>query len=177
MATESTTTLFETARLAARRLSKADAAAMVVIYGDLETMRFVGDGQPLSEESCLYWVDVTDANFERRGYGMIAFVDRTTGEIVGCGGVVHPAQQEEPEVKYAFRRDQWGRGYATEAVCGLVAFARDSLKLNSLMATVYPGNLRSQRVLHKSGFHHERDRPNEDGPVTQIWTCSVSEFR
>ena len=37
--------LFQTERLAARRLVKDDAEAMQVIYGDLEGMRYVGDGR------------------------------------------------------------------------------------------------------------------------------------
>src|SRR5579862_5474564 len=37
--------LFETPRLIARRLTSTDAAAMVSIFGDEETMRFVGDSK------------------------------------------------------------------------------------------------------------------------------------
>ena len=160
--------LFETERLIARRLTMADVAAMLAIYGDRETVRFVGDSEPLSEESCRHWVDVTDRNFERRGYGMVALVSRETGEMVGCAGIVHPGGQEEPELKYAFRRDQWGKGFATEAAVGLVGHARAAWGVKRIIATVMPDNTPSQQVLVKAGFVLREERLDEDGPI-QVW--------
>lgn len=105
--------LFRTERLQARRLTLADVPAMSAVYGDPETVRYVGDSEPLPEADCIRWIEVTDRNFELRGYGMIGFVENVTGEVVGFAGVVHPGGQAEAEVKYAFRRDQWGRGFST----------------------------------------------------------------
>ncbi|MDR3689694.1 MAG: GNAT family N-acetyltransferase [Fimbriimonas sp.] len=166
--------LFETERLVARRLVAEDAAAMAAIYGDSEAMKYVGDSRPLTPEICAHWVDVTNRNFERRGYGMIALIRKTDGAMVACAGIVHPDQQEEPEVKYALRRDAWGAGYATEAVCGLVRYAEEHLALRWMQSTVHPDHAASQRVLSKASFHHTRDRENEDGSFTQIWEWSAS---
>ncbi len=132
-------------------------------------MAFVGDAKPLSEAECLHWIEVTDANFERRGYGRIAFVDRATGELIGCGGVVHPEQQPEPEVKYAFRKDTWGNGFATEAITALIDYATHTLGIKWMVATIAPGNTPSQRVMSKVGFTITRERINDDGSSTQIW--------
>jgi len=164
--------LFESQRLAARRLVADDASAMLAIYGDRESMRYVGDSEPLDEASCLHWVEVTDRNFELRGYGMVALESRATGELVGCIGIVHPDQQELPEVKYAFRRDQWGMGLASEAVAAIVAYAWDSLGLMLLTATVAPEHLASQRNLAKAGFHQAGLISNDDGTETQLWEIS-----
>ncbi len=161
--------LFETDRLAARRLIESDAEAMATIYGDPETVRYVGDAEPLSVDECRHWIEITDRNFENRGYGMVALTDRSTGDLIGCAGVVHPGQQEQAEVKYAFRRDCWGRGYATEAVQALVEYAESVLGVKALIATVNPQNDTSQRVLGKSGFARGTDRIEEDGSVTQVW--------
>jgi hypothetical protein len=46
---------------------------------------------------------------------MFALVERETGAVVGFCGLVHPQQQVEAELKYAFLRSAWGRGLATEA--------------------------------------------------------------
>ena len=105
---------------------------------------------------------------------MVGLVELATGEMVGCIGVVHPGQQEEPEVKYAFRRDKWGIGLATESVRGIVGFARGALGKTWLMATVHPDHVNSQNVLRKSGFHHARDRANDDGSVTQVWEIDLT---
>ena len=163
-------TLFETERLFARRLTAADAPQMLAIFGDAETMRYVGDGEILTEENCVYWVDdVTDKNFELRGYGLIGMFEKATSELVGCSGVFHPDRQPEPEVMYYLRRDRWRMGFATEIVHGLVAHARSHWGIGWIMATVHPDNLPSQRVLVKAGFKRTKDRMNEDGSITQVW--------
>lgn len=167
--------LFETPRLIVRRLVNADAEAMCAIYGDEESMRFVGDARPLPVDICLHWIDVTDGNFERRGYGMMAACEKESGELVACVGVVHPNQQEEPEIKYAIRRDRWGRGLATELVAGIVEYARTELGKSRLIATVHPDHVKSQRVLQKVGFERGEDRINEDGSITQVWEWRVGE--
>jgi len=143
---------------------------MVAIFGDLETMRFVGDTRTLTEADCLYWVeDVTEKNFDRRGYGLIAFIDKIACNLVACAGVFHPGQQAEPEVMYWLRRDQWGKGYATEIVRGLIAHAREVWKIGRMIATIHPDNSPSQNVIAKAGFVRIPDRQNEDGSVIQVW--------
>ncbi len=142
---------------------------MFAIYGDLETVRFVGDSTPITREECIQWIEVTDRNFDRRGYGMIALCHKLTGDLIGCAGIVHPDQQEEPEVKYAFRRDCWGQGFATEAIGALISFARSEWGIKRVIATVAPSNHPSQHVLAKLGFTHVNDQTNEDASITQVW--------
>ena len=165
--------LFDTERLFGRRLTIHDVDAMFAVYGDPETVRFVGDSEPITHEDCFRWVELTGRNFELRGYGMIAFCDKTSNRIVGFGGIVHPDQQEQPELKYAFRRESWGLGYATEAVGALVAFARSNWHISLLTATVDPHNQPSQRVLGKLGFRHDIDRFNENASITQVWIAEA----
>ncbi len=161
--------LFETDRLIARRLTNDDVNAMFAIYGDRETMRYVGDSEPLTREACRGWVDVTDRNFENRGYGMVALIEKSTGDLVGCAGLVHPDQRVEAEIKYAFLHDCQGRGLATEAVRAFVQHGHDVLGLGQIVATVAPENAGSQRVLTKAGFVHVRDETNDDDSTTQYW--------
>jgi len=164
--------LFETERLVGRRITLDDVPAMLAVYGNAESMRYVGDSRPLPEEACRYWVEVTDKSFERRGYGMIALEEKGTGDVIGFAGVVHPGQQEQAEVKYAIRKDRWGEGFATEAVRGLVAHARSAWGVGSMIATVFPENDASQNVLAKAGFTRAEDRSNDDGTTTRVWCLS-----
>ena len=83
----------ETARLKIRRIVPSDVDAMFAVYGDAESMRYVGDGQPLTFERCEQWVRVTEKNYAARGYGMFALEERATGEVVGFAGLVHPGGQ------------------------------------------------------------------------------------
>ena len=64
-------------------------------------------------------MEVTFSNYEKRGYGMFAIEDGKTSNTVGFGGLVHPGNQNQADVKYAFLPEVWGRGIATEFVQGL----------------------------------------------------------
>ena len=61
-------TLFHTDSLRVRRLAACDLDAMCSVYGDADTMRWVGDAQPLSRHACVEWLAVTDRNYTTRGY-------------------------------------------------------------------------------------------------------------
>jgi [ribosomal protein S5]-alanine N-acetyltransferase len=165
--------LFSTTRLDARRLTPADASAMYAIYGDSETVRWVGDGVPLTLDECHRWVDVSMSNYESRGYGMSAVIERESGDMIGCCGIVHPGGQREAEIKYAFRRDQWGRGFANEVVPAMLDYGFQTLKLARIIATVDPENCASIHLLTKHGMGFVNLAKNEDGTETATYALSA----
>jgi RimJ/RimL family protein N-acetyltransferase len=162
-----TEVVFATARLAARRLSYTDIDSLVAVYGDVDAMRWVGDGRAITRAECEEWVRVTLANYAERGYGMFALEDRATGSVIGFCGIVHPGGRTEAEIKYALRRSHWGRGLATEAVLGLLEYGARCLGLSRIMATTAPANVASHRVLLKSGLERGEPREDADGSRTQ----------
>ncbi len=164
--------LFSTPRLVCRRIDTFDLEALEHVYGDAEAMKWVGDGQPLTHELCLKWIDVTKKNYIKRGYGMSALELKNSREVVGFCGIVHPNQQKEPEVKYAFVRKYWGLGFATEAVSGLLEYGFNELQLSEIFSTTFEANTLSNNVLRKNGFE-QIDRRSEAGlPDVIIWKIS-----
>ena len=89
--------------------------------------------------------------------------------MIGFIGIVHPGGQPEAEVKYAFAREHWGKGLATEALRGAVAYGAATHGLTHMIATTAPENLASHRVLLKSGFARGELRDNGDGTFTQVF--------
>lgn len=164
--------VFRTPRLDARHITVSDVDAMLAVYGDPVVVRYVADGQPLGRARCEQWVEVTLRNYATRGYGMVALVEQATGAIVGFCGLVHPAGQVEPEIKYALRQDCWGRGFATEAAIGMLGYARQ-LGLPKVIATTDPENETSHKVLLKAGMRRAELRRNEDGSFTQLFACEL----
>ena len=164
----------ETPRLQLRRLTADDVDALVVVYGDSDVVRWVGDHQPLPRADCERWVDVTHRNYVRRGYGMFAIDLREGERAVGFCGLVHPGDQPEAEIKYALRQDQWGRGLATEAARALLAWGAAQCGLRRVIATAAPQNEASHRVLLKAGLRRGALRANDDGSHTQLfeWTAA-----
>ncbi len=161
--------VFRTARLRARRWRDSDLEPLLRVYGDVDAMRWVGDGSPLTRDEAERWLEVTTGNYARRGYGMWALEALGSGEVVGFIGIVHPGGQEEPEVKYALAREHWGKGLATEAVRGTVRYGASAHGITRMIATTAPENAASHRVLEKSGFARGELRDEGDGTYTQVF--------
>lgn len=161
--------VLQTRRLLARRIGPTDVEPMLGVYGDPEVVRWVGDGKALGRAQCEKWVEVTQANYASRGYGMFALEARESGAIVGFCGLVHPGGQAEAEVKYAFHRSCWGQGLATEAVSALLPYGASRFGLTEIIATTAPENAASHRVLLKAGMRRGALRREDDGSLTQLF--------
>ncbi|MFT7464088.1 MAG: RimJ/RimL family protein N-acetyltransferase [Pseudohongiellaceae bacterium] len=163
-------TLFTTDRLLARQITAADLPTMLAVYGDREAMRWVGDGEPLTAESCARWLEVTENNYRTKGYGMSTLEERASGQVVGFCGLVHPGGQSEAEIKYALLRRFWGLGLATEAARGMLAYGTATFGLAHIIATVALEHTASHHVLGKAGLAKGRLITQDDGSQTQVFT-------
>jgi len=78
------------------------------------------------------------------------------GEPVGTIGLKPPNEVwGAAEIGYMIAPDEWGEGYATDAVETICRYAFDERRLNKVYATVYETNPASRRVLEKAGFTEE----------------------
>ena len=69
------------------------------------------------------------------------------------GGIgIHDTPEGQVELGYWIARPHWGQGYATEAGRAVLAFARDALRLERLIAGHFLDNPASGSVLRKLGF-------------------------
>ena len=166
-------TVFETERLLVRRWRDADIAELQAVYGDAEAMKWVGDGRAITAAECDKWLIVTRRNYAERGYGMYAVELKSASYVVGFCGLVHPDGSADAEVKYAYRREVWGQGLATEALVGLLRYGTTALRLRRMLATTAPDNVASHAVLSKAGMRRGELRANPDGSETQWFEYSV----
>jgi RimJ/RimL family protein N-acetyltransferase len=81
------------------------------------------------------------------GYGYWAFCDRATGEFLGNGGL-----EGYPEAGWAFSYPAWGKGYATEAMEAVLAWADSELDEPEIRCIIDIDNVASMRVGEKLGF-------------------------
>lgn len=166
--------VFETSRLIVRRLQPDDLAPLFAVYGDADAMRWVGDGEPITKDECVKWLEVTANNYRVRGYGMFALLDRKTGDVFGFCGLVYPDGQADAEIKYALKRSHWGVGLATESANAMLAYGAREHHLTEIIATTAPQNIASHRVLLKAGMKRAEIRDNEDGTHTQVFRWQVN---
>ncbi len=165
--------VFETGRTVVRRWRRSDLASLLSVYGDAEAMRWVGDGTPISHEAAENWLEVTQGNYEERGYGMFAVELRDKPGVIGFCGLVHPGGQQQTELKYAYSRAFWGQGLATEVARAAIAYGAQVHGMRRIIATTAPENEASHRVLLKAGMHVGELTRDNDGEITQFFVWDL----
>jgi RimJ/RimL family protein N-acetyltransferase len=95
--------------------------------------------------------------FAARGWGTLAVIPRGESECVGYCGARPLAHTAEIEIAFALQQRCWNRGYATEAAAASIDAVFNSLRIRSIVATVYPDNKPSLRVLDKLGMTLESE--------------------
>jgi RimJ/RimL family protein N-acetyltransferase len=98
-------------------------------------------------------------HWTRHGFGLWLLRDRSTGEVVGRGGLQYTDAigGYAVEAAWAIVPERWGQGLATELAQASVRVAFESLGLDEIIAITLPDNLASRRVMEKAGFVYDRD--------------------
>lgn len=98
-------------------------------------------------------------HWQRYGFGLWLLRDRTTGELVGRGGLQYTDAIGgfAVEAAWAILPERWGQGLATELARASVQVAFDSLQLSEVIAITLPDNHASRRVMQKAGFAFDRE--------------------
>jgi RimJ/RimL family protein N-acetyltransferase len=136
-----------TKRLRLRLLKSSDASEIArLLSNDSEAVQMSASmTDPMTEEAALDWIERRTSPDQH----VFAILLASSGEFLGSIGLGGP--RERCYLGYWIGRQYWNRGYATEAVRGLIEYAR-WLGIPSLEADTFPNNPASARVLAKTGF-------------------------
>lgn len=144
----------ETDRLLLRRFTDEDLDDFVALHSDPEVTRFI---RPLDRAEAEERLRRDELEWRERGYGMLALVDKGSGELLGRGGLKYWPQFEETELGWALLRRVWDHGYATEAGQACVEWAFSELGLPYVTAMINRENRRSIAVAERLGLSPARD--------------------
>jgi [ribosomal protein S5]-alanine N-acetyltransferase len=141
----------ESQRLAFRQPDRNFAAQVFNrLTSDAEVTRYVGWARHTAVAQTAAVLEVFGAHWQTHGFGPLLIEERASRTLLGSTGLTRD-DDGQVSTGYVLARDAWGRGYATEALGVVVAWAR-SLHLPMLRAKCHGGHLASQRVLTKCGF-------------------------
>ena len=160
------THVLETERLVLRRLQRTDLDSLYALYRDPDIRRYFPDGTRTLEETSEELDVFLHGHPKRPELGLWATIEKKSGAFLGRCGLLPWTIEGRPEVELAYLIDKarWREGFATEASLGIVAYARDALRLERLICLVMPGNEASAGVARKVGMQLERDFADEYGP-------------
>ena len=105
------------------------------------------------------------------GYGYWAVERKEDGLLVGQVGLADfkremtPSIEGVPEAGWIFAPDAHGRGYASEAVSALLAWADETVDAPEIVAIIDPANDPSIRVAERCGFNSREDAVYKGEPI------------
>jgi RimJ/RimL family protein N-acetyltransferase len=142
----------ETERLTLRPMDGGDVEALQAVLGDPYSMRFYP--RPLDREATVGWIDRAIQCYERDGFGLLAVVERSSGEVVGdCGPMTQSVRgRSYVELGWHIRADRQRRGYAKEAGAACRDHAWTALGTDRLISLIRPENVPSWSVARALGF-------------------------
>ncbi len=138
--------VLETGRLWLRPLSLADADEFFQLHRDPEVTRFI---DPLTREQAVARLTVNEGEWDRRGHGMFAVLQKPGARFLGRCGLKYWEQFDEVEIGWVLRRDAWGHGYATEAASAVLQWGFESLVDDYFTAMIRAENDRSIAVARR----------------------------
>ena len=136
----------ETARLVICPFGSSEGDALAGLMNDpyiasmMTSIRY-----PFGQQTAEEWI------CERQFHGSLGFCVKVTlkdGTMIGFIGI----GGDPVDTAYAFGREFWGNGYATEAMRGFLSTVMPAFGLNEITAGAMFDNAASQSVLRKLGF-------------------------
>jgi RimJ/RimL family protein N-acetyltransferase len=96
---------------------------------------------------------LAEASADPNPFGSYLLVPRAHGRGIGTAGFYGPPDAAgEVTIGYGMVEPEWGQGYGTQAVAGLVEICREHGGVTAVNADTDLDNIGSQRVLEKNGF-------------------------
>jgi RimJ/RimL family protein N-acetyltransferase len=136
-----------------RAFAESDLEAYARMTGDAESMRYLGDGKPLSRNDAWRSLSYLLGHWEMRGFGLWAAEEKESGALVGRIGLYQPEGWPGLEVGWLVDRERWGEGFATEGGRAALQWAFERLRPERVLSLIVPPNAASIRVAEKLGEH------------------------
>jgi len=132
------------------------------LFNTSEVRKYLWNDQPLDMNQIEELHRTSMASFMVAGYGLWVCKE-ANGLFLGCVGLRSVGATDRVELLYAIEQDQWGKGYATEAVRAVIHFAFTTLGLTRIEASTHPSNTRSVALLRRIGMKRSDTDTTEAG--------------
>lgn len=168
----------DTDRLVLRPPRADDLDAWTEMMLDEQAVRFIGGVAP--RPVCWRQLMTMIGSWHAKGFAMFSVIEKSSGRWVGRLGPWQPEGWPGTEVGWAIVRDCWGKGYAGEGAVAATNWAFDVLGWSSVIHSIAPDNIASQRVAQKLGSRllgpGKLPPPYADDPV-DLWGQTREEWR
>lgn len=126
-----------------------DLDEFLILHEDPAVARFMGSYE---RAGMVEYLRTVLAEWEERGRGRLAILERGSGRFIGRTGLKHWSQFGETEVGWVLGPGDRGKGYATEAGRASLAWGFEQLDLPYITSMIQPVNVGSVAVAERLGM-------------------------
>ena len=146
--------IFETDRLIIRRYTQADKENFFSLSGDEDVMRYIRAVQTREESEKFLKENIEFYSIHPK-MGRWGVEEKLTAKFVGSFAIIFIPGSEKIQLGYSLKKEEWGKGYATELTRAGLKYVFEVMKLPLIYAVTESANTASQKVLIKAGFEQE----------------------
>ncbi len=144
--------MIETHRLHLSRLSLSHAPQIFQIFGDADVMKYwIGGADTTIKETQQRIVEINQ-HWLDFGFGDWGIFDKSSGHLIGYGGLHYISDMVEVNLGYAFAQSVWRRSYALESCQAILKFVFEELNLSEIVAVIWPENRVSINLAQRLGL-------------------------
>ncbi|MDX1440350.1 MAG: GNAT family N-acetyltransferase [Rubricoccaceae bacterium] len=148
--------ILETERLKLRHPSQNDLGDLFAIFSNPAAMRYWSHEAWTDYDQAKKYLNEINKGFSDRTLFQWASTKKGENRLIGTVTLVRwDESNRHIELGYMLHPDQWGKGYASEAVRAALVFAFEQLDVHRVEAELDPRNVPSTRLLERLGFRKE----------------------
>ena len=149
--------ILETDRLILREFTTDDAPFILKLLNSQGWLEFIGDRGIKNTDDAKNYIETRLINgYTTNGFGLYLIELKKDKASIGMCGLLKRDGLDDIDIGFALSPEFSGNGYAFEAAAGTLIFAKNSLKLNRIVAITTLNNKSSINLLRKLNFNFEK---------------------
>lgn len=169
--------MIETEWLILREFTIEDLGALYAVMSDPITMQH--NPHSFDRERVRGWIERNIERYRVFGFGLWAVTLKETGELIGdCGVTMQPIHGViKPEIGYHIRRDQWRKGYGSEAARACRDWAFEHTPFGVIYSYMKHTNVGSYSTAIANGMRQVDEYEDDVNTITKVYAITRDEWQ
>ena len=157
--------VIETERLLLRTFSERDAPLIYELNLDPDVTRYTHDPVKDLAHAAEILEKTIIPQYALYNHGRWAVHLKPTLDFLGWCGLKYRTELNEIDLGYRFKKEYWGKGFATEAAYASIKYGFEKIGLQRIVGRAEIDNIGSWKVLEKCGMAYVGNEEVDGYPV------------